>query len=560
MSHRIISERVARLELIKQKGVEPYPTKFSVTHTAAAVLEAFESLEKDQAAVAVAGRLLSKRGHGKASFGHILDRSGKLQAYFREDVLGPEGYELFGLLDVGDIIGVTGPVFRTRTGEVTVKAESVTLLSKSLRPLPEKWHGLKDVETRYRQRYVDLIVNTEVRRQFVLRSRIVSTIRRFLDSRGFIEVETPILQPLYGGAFARPFVTRHEALDMQLYLRIADELYLKRLLVGGLDRVYEIGKDFRNEGIDRTHNPEFTQLEVYQAYADYQDIMDLVEEMLVEVVTEVHGGTKCKYGEHELDFARPWKRVSYFGALKEAVGADLTGSSDEEVRALCVKLGMDVEAIATGKKPGAETGRAGAVQGGERGGQRAEARGVAQDGGGGAGGPVGGGGPGGAGWGRTMVRGRLLDELFSEKAQPNLIQPTFVYDYPKEVSPLAKDKGGSPGIVERFEPIVAGLEVGNAFSEQNDPLEQARQFDLQAQARADGALEVQPKDTDYLRALEYGMAPAGGLGLGIDRIVMILTDARTIRDVVLFPQLRAEALREEDEREDEGGSTPDAGA
>jgi lysyl-tRNA synthetase class 2 len=492
---------MARLELLRQKGVEPYPGKFPVTHTASAVLGTFDALEKEQTSVSLGGRLLSKRGHGKASFGHILDHTGKLQVYFRQDVLGAEAYQLFDLLEVGDIIGVSGPVFRTRTGEVTVKAEAVRLLSKSLRPLPEKWHGLKDVETRYRQRYVDLIVNTEVRQMFADRSRIIRAIRRFLDSRGFIEVETPVLQPLYGGAFARPFVTRHEALDMELYLRIADELYLKRLIVGGLDRVYEIGKDFRNEGIDRTHNPEFTQLEVYQAYADYQDVMDLVEEMLQEVVKEVHGGTKCKYGEHELDFSGPWKRLSYFAALKDALGVDLAGSTDEDVRALCLKLGMDVEAITSG--------------------------------------------------GRTMLRGWLLDELFSEKVQPNLIQPTFVYDYPKEISPLAKEKAGSPGIAERFEPIIAGLEVGNAFSEQNDPLEQARQFDLQAEARSEGALEVQPKDLDYLRALEYGMPPTGGLGLGIDRIVMILTGAHSIRDVMLFPQLRPESLRHDDEPEAE---------
>jgi lysyl-tRNA synthetase class 2 len=315
---------------------------------------------------------------------------------------------------------------------------------------------------------------------------------------------------------------------MELYLRIADELYLKRLIVGGLDRVYEIGKDFRNEGIDRTHNPEFTQLEVYQAYADYEDVMNLVEEMLLDVVTDVHGGTKCKYAEYELDFSRPWKRVSYFGALEEAVGVDLTSSSDEEVRAVCVKLGMDVEAIAAGKKPGSESRPDGQGRGSGAGCNAAA-----------------------AGQGRTMLRGRLLDELFTEKVQPNLIQPTFVCDYPKEISPLAKDKAGSPGVVERFEPIIAGLEVGNAFSEQNDPLEQAHQFDLQAEARARGALEVQPKDTDYLRALEYGMPPTGGLGLGIDRIVMILTDAHSIRDVVLFPQLRPEALREADEHEGE---------
>ena len=573
MSQRIIAERIARLELLKQKGIEPYPAKFAVTHSASAVLAGFDSLEKDQTVVSLAGRLLSKRGHGKASFGHILDRTGKLQVYFREDVLGAEGYLLFDLLDVGDIIGVSGPAFRTRTGEVTVKAEGIKLLSKSLRPLPEKWHGLKDVETRYRQRYVDLIVNTEVRQQFATRSKIISAIRRFLDSRGFVEVETPVLQPLYGGAFARPFVTRHEALDMELFLRISDELYLKRLIVGGLDRVYEIGKDFRNEGIDRTHNPEFTQLEVYQAYADYQDMMELVEEMLLEVVRDVHGGTKCKYGDHELDFSRPWKRVSYFDALECALGVDLTSASDEEVRGLCLKLGMDVEIMAAGKKPGSgdrtatgvpeATGQIGhdgagqSARGGERRRQEADE----------PGGPAGampgrsqgtdgydaGGQSGRTGAGpessRTMLRGRLLDELFSEKVQPNLIQPTFVYDYPKEISPLAKEKAGSPGIAERFEPIIAGLEVGNAFSEQNDPMEQARQFDLQAEARVRGALEIQPKDPDYLRALEYGMPPTGGLGLGIDRIVMIITGAHSIRDVVLFPQLRAEALLREDEEE-----------
>jgi lysyl-tRNA synthetase class 2 len=519
VSHRIISERVAKLQLLKARGIEPYARKYTVTHTALEVLSSFETMEREQVSISVAGRLVSKRAHGKASFGHVLDRSGRLQVYLKEDVLGPEGYALFELLDVGDIVGVRGPVFRTRTGEITVKVENLALLSKSLRPLPEKWHGLRDVETRYRQRYVDLIVNTDVRRVFAARSKLIAAVRRFLDSRGFVEVETPVLQPVYGGAFARPFVTRHETLDMELYLRIADELYLKRLIVGGLERVYEIGKDFRNEGIDRTHNPEFTQLEAYQAYADYNDVMELVEEMLSEAVATLHGGAKCKFGDYELDFSRPWKRISYFDALKEKLGEDLRKASGEQVRSLCLKLGMDVDAVVTGRKPGKETlGR----QAG-----KSEP-------------------------GHAMVRGRLLDELFSEKVQPELIQPTFVYDYPKEVSPLAKEKEGEPGIAERFEPIVAGLEVGNAFSEQNDPMEQARQFDLQAQARAGGALEAQPRDLDYVRALEYGMPPTGGLGLGIDRLVMILTDSHSIRDVILFPQLRPETLLE-DERDDETG-------
>ncbi len=538
MSKRITSERAAKIELLRGKGIDPYPRKFEVTHTASEVVSSFETLEKEQTPLSLAGRLISKRGHGKASFGHILDRSGKLQVYFREDTLGPDGYALFELLDVGDIVGVSGPAFRTKTGEITVKAERVQLLSKSLRPLPEKWHGLRDIETRYRQRYVDLIVNTDVRDVFVTRSTIIAAVRRFLDSRGFVEVETPVLQPLYGGAFARPFVTRHEALDMELYLRIADELYLKRLIVGGLERVYEIGKDFRNEGIDRTHNPEFTQLEVYQAYADYRDIMNLVEEMLTEVVGAVHGATTCRFGEHELDFSRPWKRVSYFEALKEKLGADLKAASNDEVRSLCVKLGMDVDEIVAGKKPGKGPGTGAGSETGEGVGGQSGRK------------------PGGEGVGRgqptakpshAMERGRLLDELFSEKVQPELIQPTFVYDYPKEISPLAREKFGEPGVAERFEPIIAGLEVGNAFSEQNDPAEQARQFDAQLEARAGGAIETQPKDLDYLRALEYGMPPTGGLGLGIDRLVMILTDSRTIRDVILFPQLRPEALLQEDD-------------
>ncbi|MCX5800674.1 MAG: lysine--tRNA ligase [Candidatus Eisenbacteria bacterium] len=521
MTHGVNAERVAKLELLKEKGIRPYPSRFPVTHGSSAVLDSFEALEREQNRVSVAGRLIAKRTHGKASFGHLLDGAGKLQVYFREDVLGADAYELFSMVDVGDILGVTGPVFKTRTGEITVKAESMELLCKSLRPLPEKWHGLKDVETRYRQRYVDLIVNTDVRRLFKGRSRIVATIRNFLDERGFVEVETPVLQPLYGGAFARPFVTHHQALDMNLYLRIADELYLKRLVVGGLERVYEIGKDFRNEGIDRTHSPEFTQLELYQAYADYTDMMDLLEQMVCRVVTELHGGLTCTYGEHQLDFSRPWKKMSYFEALKEHLGVDVRNVTEQELRALCLKLGVEIDGHAQDATPGAP---AQAFQGAPPQGPRS---------------------------GTPLTTIELIDELFSEKVQPNLIQPTLVYDYPKEISPLAKEKPGSPGIAERFEPVVAGIELGNAFSEQNDPLEQARQFDVQAELRAKGNQEAQPKDSDFLRALEYGMPPTGGMGVGIDRLTMILTNARSMREVILFPHLRPEALLDEDD----GGGT-----
>jgi lysyl-tRNA synthetase class 2 len=524
VSQKLREERIAKLDLLKKKGIHPYPTKFRLTHASSGVLSSAETLERQETPVSVAGRLISKRKHGKATFAHIQDRDGKLQLYLREDSLGAEAYELLSLLDVGDIVGATGTVFRTRTGETTVKAESLQLLAKSLRPLPEKWHGLKDVETRYRQRYVDLIVNEEVRNIVAVRSKIITTIRNFLDAREFIEVETPVLQPLYGGAFARPFVTRHEVLDMNLYLRIADELYLKRLIVGGLEKVYEIGKDFRNEGIDRTHNPEFTQLELYQAYSDYRDIMELFEEMVCEIVVELFGELRCTYGEHQLDFTRPWRRLSYFDALKEHLGVDLEEAPIEDLKALCAELDMDVDAILAKEKPheGASGGRKGET------GRPAESGGHSD-----------------AGIDESMARGRLLDELYSEKVQPHLVQPTLIYDYPKEISPLAKQKDGSPGIAERFETVIAGLEVGNAFSEQNDPLEQARQFDFQVRRTEKGDAEAQPKDMDYLRALEYGMPPAGGLGVGIDRLTMILTDSRNIREVILFPHLRPEAWLDE---------------
>jgi lysyl-tRNA synthetase, class II len=564
LTHRVTAERIAKLELLRQKGIHPYPSKFPVTHNSSAVLSSFELLEREQRPVSIAGRLISKRTHGKASFGHLLDGGGKLQVYFREDILGPDGYELFLMVDVGDILGVTGPVFKTRTGEVTVKAEAFELLCKSLRPLPEKWHGLRDVETRYRQRYVDLVVNTDVRKLFAARSKIIAAIRRFLDERDFVEVETPILQPLYGGAFATPFVTHHQALGMDLYLRIADELYLKRLIVGGFDKVYEIGKDFRNEGIDRTHNPEFTQLELYQAYADYTDIMELFEEMVCKIVTQLHGEPRCTYGEHQLDFSRPWKRVNYFDALKEYLGVDVRNATEDELRALCLELGLEIEGDARaqqckGAQKGAQEERASRTdhtQAPQEGRASEQAKDAPEEG---TPRPHHGQAPQAPQGRSALTKIELIDELFSEIVQPKLIQPTFVYDYPKELSPLAKEKPGFPGIAERFEPIIAGLELGNSFSEQNDPLEQARQFDAQAELRAKGNLEAQPKDLDFLRALEYGMPPTGGLGVGIDRLTMILTNARTIREVILFPHLRAEAFLGEEEGGEEGSASEEGG-
>jgi lysyl-tRNA synthetase class 2 len=496
MSRRIIERRREKVAALRARGIEPYPHGYGVTHRTDALRADFEDLAARESVVRVAGRLVAQRGHGKASFGHIEDGGGRIQVYCREDGLGADAYAFFLDLDLGDFVGLEGVPFVTRTGEMTVRASRIELLAKSVRPIPEKWHGLKDVETRYRQRYADLIANPEVRRVFVARARLVSSLRRFLDARGFIEVETPILQPIYGGAFARPFTTRHEALDTDLYLRISDELYLKRVIVGGFERVYEIGKDFRNEGMDRSHNPEFTQLELYQAYADYGDMMRLFEEMMAEAARELTGGLTVRYAEHELDFSPPWPRLSFTGEISRLAGEDVLDLDAEGCRRAAARLGVETT-------PGAGAGR-------------------------------------------------ILDEIFSEKIQPGLIRPTFVVDHPRELSPLAKVKRGDARLVERFEPVMAGLEVGNAFSEQNDPEEQARQFERQQELRRAGDLEAQVMDRDYIRALEYGMPPTGGLGVGIDRVTMILTDSRTIRDVILFPHLRPEeGLEDPDAEEDE---------
>jgi lysyl-tRNA synthetase, class II len=485
--------RREKLEALLARGVAPYAYRYDVTHRSGAVKERHALLEASGETVRVAGRLMTKRGMGKASFAHIKDGEGALQIYMREDALGPEGYAAALALDLGDIVGVGGTVFVTRTGEISVRAASVQLLSKAVRPLPEKWHGLTDVEARYRQRYTDLIVNDEVREVFRRRARIVSALRAFLDAHGYLEVETPVLQALYGGATARPFVTHHNALDMPLYLRIADELYLKRLIVGGLERVYEIGKDFRNEGIDRSHNPEFTMLEFYQAYADYGDMMALTEELIVSVVRAVHGSLVVPWGEPEgegsaapsrIDFTPPWPRLPVREAAARALGVASVPGTEADLRALAERAGVSVDP--------------------------------------------------------ALSYGRVLDEVVSELVQPGLLAPTFLIDHPRDISPLAKAKRGDPGVVERFEVIVAGMEVVNAFSEQNDPAEQRRAFEQQMELRARGDQEAQMIDHDYLRALEIGMPPTGGVGIGVDRLTMLLTNSHSIRDVILFPHMRPE--------------------
>jgi len=423
---------------------------------------------------------------GKASFAHIADGSGSIQVYLRlaDDGVDEETYELFRRdLDIGDIVQAQGTLFFTKTGEPSLKVIRLTLLAKSLRPLPEKWHGLKDVETRYRQRYLDLIVNEEARRVFIARSQIVAALRRFMDARGFIEVETPVLQPIYGGALARPFTTYYFALDQEVFLRIADELYLKRLIVGGLDRVYEICKDFRNEGVSSQHNPEFTQLEVYQAYADYTDMMTLAEDAFSSVSREVLGTAQITYQGQEIDLSPPWRRLPMRDAILEQTGLDIYDAPTVET----LRQHVDEKGLEVDPQP---------------------------------------------------TRGMLVDEIFSEYVEPKLIQPTFIIDFPLEISPFAKKKPDNPDLVERFEFFIGGLEMGNAFSELNDPVDQRERFLEQMKQREAGDEEAHPMDEDYVRALEYGMPPTGGMGWGIDRMVMLLTDQSSIREVILFPHLR----------------------
>jgi len=491
----LMRQRAAKIEQWKAIGVAPYAYRYPVTHHAAEALALGPAVTPEPGErVRMAGRLMSLRGHGKAGFANLLDGSGSIQIYFRSDHLG-EAFKRYELLDVGDWIGVEGALFRTRTGEITVRVDAVELLAKSLRPPPAKWSGLKDPETRYRQRYADLFMNLEVRETFRRRARLVTEVRAFLDARGYLEVETPVLQPLYGGAFARPFVTRHNALDMDLYLRISNELYLKRLIAGGMERVYELARDFRNEGMDRTHNPEFTMLEFYQAFADVHDMMEITEQLVSEAVRHAAGATRVTWQGETLEFAPPWPRLSMPEAVGQAVGEDVRDLDPARLTRLAKSRGVET-------RPGA--------------------------------------GP-----------GVLLDALFSELVQPTLRQPTFVLDHPAETSPLARSSREKPGLVERFETFVAGTELANAFSEQNDPAAQRAAFEAQMARRAAGDEEAQVLDEDYLRALEYGMPPTGGVGIGIDRLVMLVTDARSIRDVLLFPQLRPEEGRAEPEDEPE---------
>ena len=489
-----MTRRREELEALRLRGINPYPYKFDRTDFSSEILEKFTD-EAPRRQVAVAGRIMSIRRMGKASFCHIQDSHGRIQAYLKRDDLG-ELYDAFKLLDIGDIIGVEGFVFRTKMGEVSIHGTRFELLAKSLRPLPvvkekvnesgEKvlFDPFADKELRYRQRYVDLAVNPKVKEVFVKRAKIYSSIRKYFDTRDYIEVETPILQPMYGGAFARPFVTHHNALDIDLYLRIADELYLKRLIVGGFDGVYEFAKDFRNEGMDKSHNPEFTMLELYVAHRDYLWMMDTVEELVSTVAREVNGSMQCEAGGAPVDFTPPWKRLTMFGAIEELTGKNLRGKSEQELRVIARELHVQVE-------PGAATGT-------------------------------------------------IIDEIFGELVEPKLIQPTFIMDYPVEMSPLAKKHRSEPGLVERFEVIVNGRELCNAFSELNDPLDQRQRFEEQMKLRDRGDEEAQVLDEDYLRALEYGMPPTAGVGIGIDRLTMLLTNQDSIRDVLLFPQMKPE--------------------
>jgi lysyl-tRNA synthetase class 2 len=495
----LLEQRRFKLAELKRLGYVPYPHRFDYTHTLGQIRAIYDAigtseLQEGKECVRVCGRIMSLRPHGKAGFADLSDGEHRLQVYVRRDFVGPENFELFQLFDLGDIIGVEGTVFRTHTNELTVSASQVHHLAKNLLPLPEKWHGLTDVETRFRQRYVDLIMNQEVREVFVKRTRIIREIRNFLDERGYLEVETPVLQAIAGGALARPFRTHHNALDIDLYLRIALELHLKRLIVGGISRVYELGRTFRNEGISTQHNPEFTMLEFYQAYSDYHDLMDLTQEMITRVAETVTGSRQVKYGEHVLDFDQ-WQRLSMKEAIFRFWPGTLPAPSEEDLHSLD-RLRLLADSLHAHYEP--------------------------------SDGP-----------------GRLLAVLFETVAEDQLLQPTIIYDYPAEISPLSKTKADDPDTVERFEIYAAGMELGNAYSELNDPAEQKARFEEQLRARGRGDEDAHDMDSDYVRALSYGMPPTAGEGIGIERLTMVLTNSPSIRDVILFPLLRPEQTNDE---------------
>lgn len=475
--------RIDKMHKIEEHGWKPFGYRFLYTHRAADIAAQFDELSEKETEVKMAGRIMAIRGHGKTCFMDMQDKTGRIQVYVRKDVIGEENYALIKLMDIGDTVGITGTAFRTHMGELSIKANSVEMLSKSLRPLPEKWHGLKDVETRYRQRYVDLIVNPEVRDTFVKRSQIIRSVREVLDSHDFLEVETPILNTIAGGAAARPFISYHNALDMQVYMRIAPELYLKRLIVGGMDRVYEMGRVFRNEGIDNRHNPEFTSVEIYQAFADYRDMMDLTEEVVVKTAEKVLGTTTINYEGTTIELASPWKRISMIEAVKEYSGKDFTNVTDlEEARAIAKELNVAIEP--------------------------------------------------------SFGIGKIINACFEEYVEDKLIQPTFITGHPKEISPLAKSNPENPEITDRFEAYIYGRELCNGFTELNDPIDQKERFLKQVEERANGDEEANMMDEDFVNALEYGLPPTGGLGIGIDRLVMFLTNSSTIRDVLFFPTMK----------------------
>ncbi len=471
--------KIDNLEKIRARGLDPYPRRAKVTHTTEELKENFDELSKDEVEVWAAGRIMSVRQHGKSQFMNIRDSAGDIQLYFKYDVVGADEYELLSYLDIGDFINVYGKIFKTRTDEKTIVVEEYALLSKSIRPLPEKWHGLQDVELRIRQRYLDLLINEHVKEIFVKRSKIIQGIRDYLIDNGYLEVTTPVLQSLYGGAFARPFMTHHNALDIDLYLRIADELYLKRLIVGGLDRVFEIGKNFRNEGIDSQHNPEFTSIELYEAYADYYRMMEIAEKLFSQLAQEITGSERIEYRGQELDLSPPFERVKFRDLIEDKAGLDISTASEEELRKFCEKREMDIK--------------------------------------------------------KKSTYWNLVDKIFEECVERDLIQPTFVVDYPIAISPLAKRTEDAPDFVERFELFVAGMEMANAFTELNDPFDQRERFEEQQGLRAKGDEEAQQMDEDFIESLEYAMPPTGGMGIGIDRLVMLLTDSVSIREVILFP-------------------------
>lgn len=474
-----IKFRKEKLEKLKSMGISPYPYSFKRTYYSSEIKDNFTELENKE--VKICGRIRTRRMHGKACFVDVEDGKGKIQVYFKVDILG-EKYELVKLMDIGDFIGVKGNVFKTHTAEITVLSNDIVVLSKSLHPLPEKWHGIKDIEIKYRERYLDLISEESSRERFIKRTKIINLIREFFSEEGFIEVETPILQPVYGGALAKPFKTMYNVLKREYYLRIANELYLKRLVIGGIEKVFEIGKMFRNEGLDRFHNPEFTNLEAYWAYADYYDVMELVERLFLFLLKNLFGTNKIKFQDEEINFPDHWERIRYFDIIKEKAGVDFMHLNFEETKNKARELDVSID----GK----------------------------------------------------FTKGKILDAIFDKFVKPHLLNPTFIMDYPIDISPLAKKHREIPGLVERFEPFIARMEVGNAYSELNDPEEQKERFLNQSELRKKGDLETESFDEDFINAMSYGMPPMGGLGLGIDRIVMLFLDCDSIRDVILFPQLK----------------------